>query len=242
MESEIAFMKNKMLIEKEEHKKKYSLYWGEYLHHKILLLRSGVGKKNTLRILRIVHSIPVKKVKCILHIGLAGAIAQYLKIGDVIVPQVFKNINLNNNYYYADHNLLQKIDQLTDHSPMIKKKIYKPHLVTSDIVCSKKEKQIILQKYPQAGAVDMEAFYIGQYCTENKVPFLLIKAISDTYDFKFPRYYLTKEKFTLSDYPKILGTAISKPQEIIAAIKLRNNCRTAIKNNYGLLEKYLRIL
>jgi len=242
MESEIVFMREKMLIEKEEHKKKYSLYWGDYLHHKILLLKSGVGKKNTLRILRVVKNIPVDNVKCILNIGLAGAIVPYLKIGDIIVPQVLKNLNPKNNYYYADQNLLQKIDQLTDPMAMIKKKIYGPHLVTSNIVCSKKEKQIILQKYPQAGAVDMEAFYIGQYCTENKVPFLLIKTISDTHDFIFPRYYLTKKKFTLFDYPKILKIAITKPQEIIAAIKLKNNCRTAIKYNYEFLEKYLRIL
>ena len=242
MESEIAFMRKKMLIEKEEHYKKYSLYWGQYLHHKIVLLKSGVGKKNIQRILKVIDNIPVNRVKCILHIGLAGAVVPYLKIGDIIVPQELMNINRNNNSYYADQYLLRKIDQLIDHSPKIKKKIYYPHLVTSNVICSKKEKQIILQQYPQAGAVDMEAFYIGQYCTENRVPFLLIKAISDTYDFTFPRYYLTKEKFTLSDYPKLLGIAVSKPQEIIAAIKLKNNCRAAIKNNYKVIEKYLRIL
>jgi len=160
------------------------------------------------------------------------------------VSNVFlkKLMDTKNSYYYVDQNLLQKIEQQKNHRAISKKKIYKPHLVTSNIVCSKREKQIILQKYPQAEALDMEAFYIGQYCTKNKVPFLLIKAISDTHDFIFPRNFLTKKKFTLFDYPRILKIAITKPQEIIAAIKLRNNCRTAIKNNYEFLEKYLRIL
>ena len=112
--------------------------------------------------------------------------------------------------------------------------------MTSDIICSRDEKLILLQNYPNAGAVDMEAFYIAQYCTENNVPYILLKAISDTYNFNFPSYNLIKEKFTLSDYPKILSTMISKPQEVIDAIKLKYNCKKAIKNNHEFLKRYLK--
>ena len=66
METEIAPIRKKMLIEKQEHQKKYSFYWGEYNHHKILLVKSGVGKKNTLRALK---NIPIDKIHYIIMIG-----------------------------------------------------------------------------------------------------------------------------------------------------------------------------
>ncbi len=73
--------------------------------------------------------------------------------------------------YKADPILLAKARQITPHTGLI---------VTGDWFVDAKEKmQSIIDKFPEAKAVDMESCAIAQTCYLNNIPFISFRVISD---------------------------------------------------------------
>ena len=78
--------------------------------------------------------------------------------------------------YAADPHLLEKAKALNIEGI----KIHDGFIVTGDwFVDSKEKMRSIIEKFPEAKAVDMESCAIAQTCYINKVPFISFRVISD---------------------------------------------------------------
>jgi adenosylhomocysteine nucleosidase len=79
--------------------------------------------------------------------------------------------------YQADKYLLEKATQLSVNAQLT---LHQGLIVTGDwFVDSKEKMRSIIEKFPDAKAVDMESCAIAQTCYINKVPFISFRVISD---------------------------------------------------------------
>ncbi len=79
--------------------------------------------------------------------------------------------------YPADKYLLEKATQLSVNAQLT---LHQGLIVTGDwFVDSKEKMRSIIEKFPEAKAVDMESCAIAQACYINKVPFISFRVISD---------------------------------------------------------------
>ncbi len=158
----------------------------------IIIVESGVGKVNATRTTQIL--IDKLDVKEIINVGSAGALNEELSIGDIVIADKliqhdFDITAFNHNkgyitgvgdYIYTDKEL---IDKFRNSANKIEDKSYKINVGTiasGDIFCTDiKMKDKIRSKF-NADCVEMEGAAIAQVCYLDKIPFIVIKSISDT--------------------------------------------------------------
>ncbi|MFH0924307.1 MAG: hypothetical protein V1872_01525 [bacterium] len=277
MDLEVTPIKKKILVEREYHQKRLSFYWGEYAGQKIVLVKSGIGKKNSYKALEELNRL--EDVVCVINIGLAGGINPKLKIGSLVIPKIIRDNLFPNSHCEVDQLLLGKVNSATQPSfsetnmffqntkgnenlvsssifnneerrtknqerVFSNEIIFDAELITTNNICSYKEKKEILQAYPKVVAVDMESFHIVYWCNKNNVPFICFRAISDTLKFKFPSFdllaNLVKERYSMFDYFYLIKKMFYMPLELFTALSLRRNCLIAARNVEGFLRDYLR--
>ena len=157
----------------------------------VCVQKCGIGKVNAaLGAQRMINEF---HPDCIISSGCAGGNGDDIKIQDIIVSKeityhdVYCGTAIDNTTIYgqvqglparyqADPYLLSKATSLqttgiTLHAGLI---------VTGDwFVDSKEKMRSIIEKFPEAKAVDMESCAIAQTCYINKVPFISFRVISD---------------------------------------------------------------
>ena len=158
----------------------------------IIIVESGVGKVNATRTTQIL--IDKLDVKEIINVGSAGALNEELSIGDIVIADKliqhdFDITAFNHNkgyitgvgdYIYTDKEL---IDKFRNSANKIEDKSYKINVGTiasGDIFCTDiKMKDKIRSKF-NADCVEMEGAAIAQVCYLDKIPFIVIRSISDS--------------------------------------------------------------
>ena len=156
----------------------------------VLVEKCGIGKVNAaLGAQRIINDY---KPDCIISSGCAGGNGEGVHIKDVVVStelayhDVYCGTAIDNCTQYgqvqglparfpADPWLLEKATALTSHLS-----IHPGLIVTGDWFVDTKEKmRSIIEKFPDALAVDMESAAIAHTCYLNKVPFISFRVVSD---------------------------------------------------------------
>ena len=154
--------------------------------------KCGIGKVNAaLGAQRIINEF---HPDCIISSGCAGGNGDNIQIKDVIVSSeltyhdVYCGTAIDNTTVYgqvqglparyqADPYLLRKSEELKVKSEFA---IHQGLIVTGDwFVDSKEKMRSIIEKFPDAKAVDMESCAIAQTCHINHVPFISFRIISD---------------------------------------------------------------
>ena len=154
--------------------------------------KCGIGKVNAaLGAQRIINEF---HPDCIISSGCAGGNGDDIQIKDVIVSSeltyhdVYCGTAIDNTTIYgqvqglparypADPYLLRKSEELKVKSEFA---IHQGLIVTGDwFVDSKEKMRSIVEKFPDAKAVDMESCAIAQTCYINHVPFISFRIISD---------------------------------------------------------------
>lgn len=158
----------------------------------VLVRKCGIGKVNAA--LGAQQMINDFHPDVIISSGCAGGNGDDINIQDVIVG---KEITYHDVYcgkaiddttvygqvqglpvrYPADKYLLEKATQLSVNAQLT---LHQGLIVTGDwFVDSKEKMRSIIEKFPEAKAVDMESCAIAQTCYINKVPFISFRVISD---------------------------------------------------------------
>ena len=154
--------------------------------------KCGIGKVNAaLGAQRIINEF---HPDCIISSGCAGGNGEGINIQDVVVSSeltyhdvycgtaidsttVYGQVQGLPVRYQADPMLLQKAKAL---SALTSLQIHAGLIVTGDwFVDSKEKMRSIIDKFPDARAVDMESCAIAQTCYINKVPFISFRVVSD---------------------------------------------------------------
>ena len=159
----------------------------------VIVEKCGIGKVNAA--LGVQRMIVEHRPDCIISSGCAGGNGDDVQVKDVVVStelayhDVYCGTAIDNSTQYgqvqglparfkAAPYLLQKSTELSAKvSPL---RIHPGLIVTGDwFVDSKEKMRSIIEKFPDARAVDMESAAIAHTCYLHKVPFISFRVVSD---------------------------------------------------------------
>ena len=167
-------------------------YTGRLGKHDVVLVQSGVGK--VMSAMSVAVLADHFEVDALINTGSAGAVAPELKIGDVVVASrlVYHDVDLTAFgydygqmsmqplYFESDPSFVETFEKVLAQAS-IDSKI--GLIATSDSFIAGQDKiDAIKGHFPEVLAVEMEGAAIGQAAYLNKIPYLVIRAISDKAD------------------------------------------------------------
>ena len=133
-------------------------------------------------------------IKSVINVGSAGALNPFLNIGDIVIAEKLVQHDFDitafdhdkgyitgvGDYIYSNIELIEKFKNAANN---LKEKDYKIKtgiIATGDIFCTDIEmKNKIYSKF-DADCVEMEGAAIAQVCYLDKIPFIVIRSISDS--------------------------------------------------------------
>ncbi|MDG4657199.1 5'-methylthioadenosine/adenosylhomocysteine nucleosidase [Ectobacillus antri] len=190
MEEELKLLRSKMDIESTEKLANFEFYKGTLDGVDTVLVRSGIGKVNSAVAAQIL--ITLYKVNFLINSGVAGALNPKLKVGDILIsrdsvqhdvdqtaidepPGKFEDADVI--YYKADERLVRLAQEATKGLPGVKS--YIGRVASGDqFVSEEKRRNEIISTF-QADVVEMEGGAIGQVAYLNRIPYIIIRSISD---------------------------------------------------------------
>lgn len=161
--------------------------------HEVILVRSGIGKVAASTI----TSLLIQKygVNMVINSGSAGGIGKGLAVGDVVISEKLAYFDVDVTgfgyqygqlpagmplYFEASRYLISEMEKAaaaTNHH------VHKGLIVTGDTFVNDQAKvKEILQHFPDALANEMEGAAVAQTAMLFQIPFLVVRAISDTAD------------------------------------------------------------
>ena len=185
-DEELIEMKN--IMDSYEEKDIYELTFvkGKINSKKVIVVKCGVGKVNAARTTQIL--IDNFKISKIINIGAAGGINPELKIQDIVIGEKIVQYDFDTtsagDYEKGEIqgigkliNICKKVlEKRVDNSI----KVVIGTIATADIFCSDPEIAKEVREEFGAECVEMEGAAIAQVCFLDKIPFLVIRGISDT--------------------------------------------------------------
>lgn len=156
----------------------------------IVLVKCGVGKVNAARTTQIL--IDNFDIEYVINVGTAGSLNEKIEIGDVVIAEKLVQHDFDitagghekgyitnmGKYFYSDKSLIEKT-RLTMQEMNENFNQFIGTIATGDIfVQDISVKDEIIKEF-SADCTEMEGAAIAQVCTLDKVPFIVIRAISD---------------------------------------------------------------
>lgn len=204
MEQEVLLLKNEMENCQLQEIAGCKFYTGKLRNIDVVLLQSGIGKVAA----AVGTTILLEKFKpkMVFNTGSAGGFDPSLNLGDVVIStQVAYHDADVTAFGYEQGQMAgqparflsdEKLIKMTENALNAMENT--PHLVrglicTGDAFVHTAEKQAFIREhFPDVVAVEMEAAAIAQTCHQFKVPFVVVRAISDVADKQSP---MTFEEF-----------------------------------------------
>ncbi len=192
MAEEITLLKEQMRQGEEIYIRKYTFIKGILSGKPVVLVESGIGKVNA----AVVASILIQefKVDYLINTGTAGAIDPGLRVEDTVIAHslTYHDVDVTGfgyklgqmagmpDLYYPDLGLVrlaQEVIRELGQEPII------GQIVSGDqFIHSPQSIKDIRSHFPKARACEMESTAIAQVAYSMEVPFLIVRAISDTAD------------------------------------------------------------
>lgn len=189
MEEEVTILKRKLNDMNEINIAHVKFYVGKLNHKEVVLTQSGIGKVNA----SISTTLLLEKFnpEVVINTGSAGALDQTLSIGDILVSNHVLYHDANATAFGYEYGQIPQMPKTYTTDPTLLKKTMhvleqqqlngKVGMIVSgdSFIGSSEQRQKIKQQFPEAMAVEMEATAIAQTCYQFKVPFIVIRAVSD---------------------------------------------------------------
>lgn len=192
-EKEMIAIKNNMTNIFEEKIYELKFIKGNIENKLCVLVECGVGKVNAARTTQIM--IDKFNPNYVINVGTAGGLTNELKVKDIVigkdlVQHDFDITGVGNyekgeiartgKYFLSDENLIKLCKNAMEEYKDRNFNIKIGRIVTGDWFASDLEKSLKIQKEFNADCIEMEGAAIAQVCTLDKIPFLVIRGISDT--------------------------------------------------------------
>ena len=187
---EVDDIKRELKNEKEVTIAKTTLYSGQIGQYNVITMQCGMGKVSAA--LGTQTMIDTFHPDYIINTGCAGAIKSGLQVGDIVlststVEWDLDTIEIGNPRGYVS--AMDRVEMKADETLIkllesyIPKKVYKGVVASGDQFVSKDEqRKTILSSFPDALCAEMEGGAVGHVCAQNKVPFCILRSMSDTAD------------------------------------------------------------
>ena len=222
MDVEVAKLKE-MLQNKEVYEKAGMTFVKGMLFDKdVVVVRSGVGKVNA----SICTQILVDKydVDCVINTGIAGSLHAEINIGDIVLSkdalqhdmdatgfgyEVGVIPQMKESTFVADERLIGIAKKCCEEN-ITDIKAYVGRVVSGDqFISDKSKKQWLLDTF-EGYCTEMEGAAIAQAAYLNKVPFLIIRAISDKADDTATMDYPEFEKRAIAQSVKLMQNLVAR--------------------------------
>lgn len=156
----------------------------------IVLVKCGVGKVNAARTTQIL--IDNYDIKYVINVGTAGGLKEEINIGDIVIAEKLVQHDFDvtavgrekgyitdiGKYFYSDNDLIKKA-QISMNEIDEYFSCFIGTIATGDIFVQDIEVKDNIKKQFNADCTEMEGAAIAQVCTLDKIPFIVIRAISD---------------------------------------------------------------
>ena len=195
MEQEIELLRESMANVKHVSFGKFSAYEGELAGKRMVLVLSGIGKVNAaVSTSWVIHQfVP----DCVINTGSAGGLGKGLKVGDVVIGETVAHHDVDVTafgyvwgqvpqlpaVFASDKNLICQAEKAAQ--------VFEGAAVTQGLIVSgdrfvhsSEGVAEIRSHFLDVKAVEMEAAAIAQTCYQLEVPFVIIRAVSDSADEK----------------------------------------------------------
>lgn len=182
------------IMEDIEKKEIYEISFinGKIENNEVVVVESGVGKVNAARTTQIL--IDKLNIKTVINVGSAGALNPFLDIGDIVIGEKLIQHDFDitafdhdkgyitgvGDYIYSDSQLVKKLQNIAHNIKDKEYKITTGVIASGDIFCTEVAmKNKIYSKF-NAECVEMEGAAIAQVCYLDKIPFVVLRSISDS--------------------------------------------------------------
>ena len=187
-DDEIQPLIAQMRIEKTEEAAMLKLIEGTWQGQSITAVRCGVGKVNAALATQLLID---KQVSVVIMIGTAGALDPNLRIGDVIIIErcTYHDVDhlgvlihyhpyMKDLWFLSDPDLVHLAERAAGQGNG-EGKIRTGRSVSGDQFIDQAGRSSIIEKF-NPDCVDMESAAVAHVCYVNQIPFLALRAISDT--------------------------------------------------------------
>lgn len=194
MEEEVLTLKEKMDLREVRSIASLEFYIGTLHESSIVVVKGGIGKVNAALCTQIL--IDCFHVDAIINTGVAGALSPDLEIGDVVISsdtiqhdvdaaafgyQIGEVPRLGVLAFAADEHLIHIAERATDVLSS-STNVYVKRIVSGDqFIADPAKKTWLIEKF-DGFCTEMEGAAIGQAAYINRIPFVIIRSISDKAD------------------------------------------------------------
>ena len=217
----IAAMKEEMqeianIMTEKENKRIYELNFikGKINDSVVILVEAGIGKVNAARTTQVL--IDNFNIDSIINIGSAATANDELNIGDIVIGETlvqhdFDITAFGHNKGYisnvgesikSDRKLIEKFKLVINNIENRDYKIKVGTIASGDIFCTEIAMKKKINLKFNADAIEMEGAAIAQVCYLDKIPFIIIRSISDNPD--------GRNNITFQDYLQLASKRCSK--------------------------------
>lgn len=190
MEQELRLLVEKLVNKSEETVLGNTYYTGHLGQHDLVLVQSGVGK--VMSAMSVAILVDHFQVDALINTGSAGAVAEGLAIGDVVVADKlayhdvdltafgydYGQMSMQPLYFEADTTFVS-VFQTVLAKAQVNSKV--GMIATGDSFIAGQDKiQGIKSHFPEVLAVEMEGAAIAQAAHACGKPFIVVRAMSDT--------------------------------------------------------------
>lgn len=190
MDEEIELLLPELELKKKLIKAQMTFFYGVLLGKKVVLVRSGIGKVNSAICAQIL--VDDFDVTNIINVGIAGGIGESINPGDVVIADNLIQYDMDTTAFGDKIGQVPRLDcyefvcdkvmvniAKKSCSKLKELKTYTGRIVSGDQFIADVEKTRWLISEFDALACEMEGASIGQVCYLNKIPFVVIRSISD---------------------------------------------------------------
>lgn len=222
MEEEVAALKESMEIEETKEIASMMFCKGKMDGKEVVVVRSGIGKVNAGICAQLL--ITVFGVEKVINTGIAGSLDAKIDIGDMVISTDALHHDMDAVAFGYPKGEVPRMDTLSFPADPELVKIAKEvneevnptihtftgRVVTGDQFVSSKEVKDEIKKYFDPMCTEMEGAAIAQAAYLNKVPYVIIRAISDKADNSATMDYPTFEKQAISHSVNLVKNLIPR--------------------------------
>ena len=174
---------------------------GKIFDKDVVLLECGVGKVNAAVGTQIM--IDLFKPEVVINSGIAGSLTKHLTVGDIVISSdcVEHDINCTaleeprGQIWFTDEKRIgipadkEVVEKLAECCKGLGSHVMVGRIATGDIFVTYRSKREFIAFEFDALCCEMEGGAVGHVCYMNKVPFAILRSISDDMKFNKPENY-----------------------------------------------------
>lgn len=184
------------------------------------LVETGVGPQNADRTIR--KTSTEKQIGGIIHIGFAGALTPALHLGDLVLLESVENADSSQSIAADSAKRIASAipDEIHWHSGVC--------LTHDHIIATASEKHALAKGRPEGEitCVDMESAPVAAFCQEQGLPYIGIRAITDTLEEDLPlNLNECRGRDGNIDTMRVMWAAVHHPSAISGLVELRRRSK-----------------